>query len=44
MTPGFKKTFLQKNIRSAKTLYTEGLFNITLNYLFKTPPNSSCNF
>ena len=34
----------KKNIRSAKTLYTEGLFNITLNYLFETPPNSSCNF
>ena len=34
----------KKYIPSAKTLYTEELSSITLNYLFESSPNSLCHF
>ena len=34
----------EKYIPSAKTLYTEELSSITLNYLFESSPNSLCHF
>ena len=37
-------TFAKKFIPSAKTLYKEGLSNITINYLCKNAPHSLCHF
>ena len=37
-------TFVKKFIPSAKTLYKEGLSNITTNYLCKNAPHSLCHF
>ena len=36
--------FFKKQTSLAKTLYTEDLSNITLNYLSKNSPNSICYF
>ena len=37
-------TFVKKFIPSAKTLYKEGLSNITINYLCENSPHSLCHF